>query len=377
MLIHLVTDRFSIGGGIEHIFQVVGGLTDFQFRVFGLPGPAVEKFKNLSNVEIHDNGYHPSEVAANRPDVIHFHHLKPLVHFFKNHFFFNFHPASRVPVIYTAHGLHIHKYEFYHALTAKLKYKLRFHLEKRVLSKARRVIAVSEEDRLFLEKEYGLTQVTYLTNGIDFSKFESVRNTKEELRAKLGFPSEAFLFVTAARFNFQKGYDILVKAAASIAEDLEKIKRGVRFVCVGDGEEFDAVKRMSQDLGVSKYMIFLGTRTGSDVYEIIKASDVFLLPSRWEGLPFVLMEAGMLNVPVLASDTYGNREILKTPDGMNGILFPNMDTGILGKTILNVLRGEYNLEEYALNLHREVRTHYNLPRMIGGLREMYTSSTSN
>ncbi len=44
MIIHLVTDRFHIGGGIEHIFQIARGLKDFRFRIFGQPGEAEEKF---------------------------------------------------------------------------------------------------------------------------------------------------------------------------------------------------------------------------------------------------------------------------------------------------------------------------------------------
>ena len=360
MRIHLVTDQFNLGGGIEHIYQVVKGLKDTRFGIFGQPGPAVEKFAHLENAEIHDNGFDSRYVMEKSPDLVHFHHLRPMVSFFKNPF-----RRWRVPVIFTAHGLHIHKYEFYDSIAAKIKYFLRFHLEKHVLPKPDRIIAVSREDNRFMEERYKLQNVTYLTNGIDFSAVTAGNDqSKEELRKRLELPVGEFLFVTVARFNFQKGYDILIKAISRVKEVLEKIP--CRFVFVGDGEEFEAMKQLSRDLKVSQYIIFMGSRT--DVYDILPAGDVCLLSSRWEGLPIVLLETGLLKVPVIASDTYGNREIVKET---NGILFKNRDVDALAKAIINVLNGKHELPGYAESMYREVRENYSLEKMLSGLREIY------
>jgi glycosyltransferase involved in cell wall biosynthesis len=364
MHIHLVTDKFYLGGGLEHIYQIAKGLKDIKFRIFGQPGEkeAVEKFKHLENVETHDKGFHPSDVTAGKPDLVHFHHLRPLFTFFKN-------PFSRVPVptIFTAHGLHIHKYEFYHSLRGRLTYFLRFHLEKRLLPNVDRVIAVSREDKAFLREKYHLRDVIYLTNGIDFSAVtggmeESIN--KKDLREKLGLPGINFLFITVARFHFQKGYDILLKAISLAKNAIEKANG--RFIFVGDGPEFEKMKQLSRSLGVSEYIMFLGVRT--DVYDILKAGDVFLLPSRWEGLPIVLLETGLLKLPVIASDTYGNREILAKD---NGILFRNLDTEALAGVIKNVLDQKYHLNACAENLYKEIQENYNLEKMLSGLREIY------
>jgi glycosyltransferase involved in cell wall biosynthesis len=360
MRIHLVTDRFSLGGGLEHIYQIVKGLDGIQFGVFGQPGPALDKFKGLNHVEIHARGYSPGYVLEKSPDLVHLHHLRPLVSFFKNPL-----AAYRVPVLFTAHGLHIHKYEFIPSLKARLGYFLRFQLEKRVFARPRRVIAVSREDKRFLEKQYHLSNVTYLTNGIDFSACAAVETqSKKELRQKLAFGADDFLFVTVARFDFQKGYDILLHAMAILKEPLQKKK--CRFIFVGDGKEFEAMKRLSQRLSISPYIDFLGART--DAYDILKAGDLCLLPSRWEGLPIVLLEAGLLKVPVIASDTYGNREILQ---GSNGILFKNLDSKELAAVILDVFDNKYDLPAFAENLSREVQTHYHLETMLSGLRKIY------
>lgn len=365
MVIHLVTDRFHLGGGLEHIFQVAAGLKDIQFRIFGQPGQreAVEKFKALNNVEICDKGYQPSVVLENKPDLVHFHHLRPLLAFYKNPF-----RKSKIPVIFTAHGLHIHKYEFSRSRRrARVNYLLRFFLEKRLLAKVDKVIAVSREDKTFLEEKYGLKNVTYIANGIDFSGLELKTgefSDKKSLREKLSLPVEEFLFVTVARFHFQKGYDILIKAIALAREKLRE--RRVRFVFVGDGPELEPMKRLSRELGVFPFIVFLGART--DVYEILKAGDVFLLPSRWEGLPIVLLEAGYLKVPAAASDTYGNREIIKKD---SGILFKNLDIGALAGVIREVLDNKYDLDSYSENLYNEVLADYNLEKMLVGLRKVY------
>ncbi|MGE5342771.1 MAG: glycosyltransferase family 4 protein [Candidatus Omnitrophota bacterium] len=366
--VHLVTDEFSLGGGIEHIYQLTRGLGDFHFKVFGEPGLGVAKFKNLGNVDIHDRGYHPSSVLKGNPDLIHIHHLKPLASFFKN-------PLKKypVPIIYTAHGLHIHKYEFHHTVAASLKYFLRFQLEKRILPKTDRVIAVSLEDKDFLETYYRLNQVTYLTNGIDSTRLinRKIDEPWEDLRKRLGLPMECFIFVTVARFDFQKGYDILIKAISKIRHELDKSPKRCLFVWVGDGETVEDMKRLSHRLSVSSYIRFVGART--DGFDFIRAGDVCILPSRWEGLPIVLLETGLLKIPVIASDTYGNREIIKKD---MGILFKNQDEEELGRVILDVLlnRGDRdNMARWVENLYQEVELNYNLGKMLSGLRDIYRS----
>jgi len=368
MIIHLVTDKFHTGGGLEHIYQVARGLGDIRFRIFARPWEreAVEKFKELENVTIRDGGYDPAYVLAEGPDLVHIHHLKPFFSFFNRPF-----RRYPVPVIYTAHGLHIHKFEFFGSIGGWVRYFLRFNLEKRLLPKASRIVAVSREDRVFLEERYGLGNVTYLTNGIDFSVVTAgaervASKTREELREALGLPPDAFLFVTVARFNFQKGYDILLRAISRVKDLLRG--RTCCFVFVGDGEEFEEMKGLARELSVSEFVLFFGMRT--DVYDILRVGDVFLLPSRWEGLPIVLLEAGLLGVPVIASDTYGNREIIGE---RNGILFRNLDVEALSGVIMDVLDGRYDLSACSRNLYNEVQSNYSLDKMISGLRNLYRS----
>jgi glycosyltransferase involved in cell wall biosynthesis len=363
MQIHIVTDRFTVGGGIEHIYQVVKGLAEFNFSIFGKPGNAVQKFEKLDNVKVYSEGYHPRYVMAEQPDLVHIHHLKPLFSFFRTPF-----KSYNVPVIFTAHGLHIHKYEFLNTINNKIKYSLRFFLEKIILKKPGKIIAVSKEDREFLEKSYHLKNVLYLTNGIDFEKIRSITASKEDLRKQLGLPIDDFLCVTTARFNYQKGYDILIEAIERLKRIINLKEAKMRFLFIGNGPEFEKMKAKSSELSNSGYVSFLGER--KDVYNIVKACDLFVLTSRWEGLPIVLLETGLLKTPALASETYGNREILK---GGKGILFRNEDSEELANSLRDIIEGKYDLNRYAQDLFKEVETNYNLEKMINGLRKIYKS----
>jgi len=376
VIVHLVTDQLTIGGGVEHIFQIVKNMKDVRFRIFAKTDSSLkkipesqlvkEKFKNLDNVEIFDQSIKPEFILEKKPDIVHIHHLRPLFFFYRNLL-----SEYKVPVIYTVHGLHIHKYEFsnrgiYSRLKNRSKYLLRYNLEKRIFKRADRIIAVSKEDKSFMEECYALNNVSYLTNGIETPSAAILNQSREELRKDLNLPLDWFLFVTVARFNFQKGYDVLIRSLLLLKDFLEGKK--IKFVLIGKGTEFNVIKNMAKKLSVSQYISFLGER--HDSHKLIKAGNVFLLSSRWEGLPLVLLECGFLKVPVIASDTYGNREVLGKE---NGVMFPNLDVEGLAEVIRKVIRAEYDLEKLAENLNREVYRNYNIEKMISGLRQIYRS----
>ncbi|MCP4216938.1 MAG: glycosyltransferase, partial [bacterium] len=137
-------------------------------------------------------------------------------------------------------------------------------------------------------------------------------------------------------------------------------------VFVGDGEEMAEMKELSTHLSVGDRITFLGAR--NDVYDILRAGDVCLLSSRWEGLPIVLIEAGLLKIPVVASNTYGNREIIKENCGH---LFKNLDSKALAAAISDTLDNRFDLSSFANRLHKEVVENYNLEKMLSGLRNIY------
>ncbi|TVR00040.1 MAG: glycosyltransferase [Spirochaetaceae bacterium] len=146
------------------------------------------------------------------------------------------------------------------------------------------------------------------------------QRTRAEVRQELGIPDDAFVFIATGRFVRQKAYDLLMHALAAVSRDT------VRLLCVGDGPLLDDTHRISVELGVQDRVLFPGFR--SDVDRLYRAADCFVLSSRWEGLPKVLLEAMCVGLPSIVTDVEGSRDVLADTDA--GVLVPVEDAAALG-----------------------------------------------
>jgi len=326
MHVALVTDTFQTGGGEEQILQTVKALPGIRFSVSARGGDP-RRFHGLPNAAVYSDGFGRGHLLGLHPDLVHFHHLRPLAHFLSRPL-----PARRagVPVLFTAHGLHVRKYDHRPGVQARAGRLLRGALERRLFHRVDRVIAVSREDERFLRSRYGLERVVCIPNGVDVRALEEAVSPRESLRREVGLPLDTVVFLTVARFDFQKGYDVLLEAIR-LGQDRFRETR-VRFVLVGDGRERPALQRRAERNRLTDLVRFLGERPQAS--SLMKACDLFVLPSRWEGLPVSLLEASFCNLPVVASDTCGNREIVR--QGVNGLLFENGNPESLRRALESV-----------------------------------------
>ena len=133
---------------------------------------------------------------------------------------------------------------------------------------------------------------------------EATQPTKQadEIRQRLNVPDHAPLVLTVARFTPQKDYGALLKAARTVAGIID----GVRFVLVGDGPELAAMQVQAIASGLGKTVMFLGLR--DDVPDLLAVASLFVLPSRFEGLPLALLEAMSLGLPIVATRIGGSSE---------------------------------------------------------------------
>lgn len=294
MKIALVTDKFIYGGGLEHIYQLCKGLPEVEFGVFGKSGYAEHKFDDLDNVTIFSD-YSMKSIYDFKPSWVHIHHLRPLMKLY----------SIDIPKIFTVHGVHIHKFEFKKGLLNFFKKRVRMLFENFLYKRVDKLLFVSKEDETFVKSLYkGLKSTEVIYNGIDFNRMKEISDTKENLIDKLNYSRDKINILTVARFDFPKGHDILQKTLSKIDSALlEKF----HFYFVGDGPLLDEQKQLNIDLNLSDLISFIGKKT--NIGEYMKASDYFLLPSRWEGLPITLIESLCCGLPILASDTYGNREV--------------------------------------------------------------------
>lgn len=173
-------------------------------------------------------------------------------------------------------------------------------------------LACSQDAGLWLYGEHASFKV--INNAIECEKFCFNRETRERMRANFNL-YEKFVIGHVGRFSEQKNHKRLFELLA----DIVKIQTNAVLVCVGTGELLDWCKGYVEKLKIEKNVIFLGKRT--DINNIMCAFDVFVLPSAYEGFPFVLVEAQASGLHCVVSECVpkecnitGNVEFLSLKD---------------------------------------------------------------
>lgn len=138
-------------------------------------------------------------------------------------------------------------------------------------------------------------QYKVIFNGIDVKKFSFSKKVRDIVRKENGWEGKKVIG-HVGRFSYQKNHEFIVKVFNEIA----KKDSTAILVLAGIGEMMDNVKEQVKELGLSDKVQFLGNR--SDVYKLDQGFDLFLFPSRYEGLPVVLVEAQCTGVKCLISD---------------------------------------------------------------------------
>lgn len=143
--------------------------------------------------------------------------------------------------------------------------------------------------------------------------------SKAETREKLGLHPDSFYLINVASVKERKGQDLIIKTAS----ELKKIAPNLQILLVGSGggEYMADLRKTVQNENLS-FIQFLGHQ--SNAMEYVYASDLFVLPSRAEAFPLVLLEAMILNTPMIGSNVDGVPEMIK--DGETGFLFECDDT---------------------------------------------------
>ena len=142
---------------------------------------------------------------------------------------------------------------------------------------------------------FGKKQFRVILNGIVAEHFVFQPEIRETVRQEMGWNGQKIIG-HVGRFNDQKNHMFLIR----IFQELHKLDPGTRLVLIGRGGNEDAVKQYVQQNGLGDWVAFLGIR--DDVERLYQGMDLFLLPSKFEGLPVVLVEAQAAALPCLISD---------------------------------------------------------------------------
>lgn len=168
-------------------------------------------------------------------------------------------------------------------------------------------VCVSEAVRQFSIDRGGLppTKLSVIPNAVDVRTFaEAVPIDVGDLLGQQRAAEVRRLVVYVGRLDYQKGLDRLIASAPSWLAP----RSDVQLVLVGDGPQRPQLEEACRDANLRAQVTFAGRR--SDVPNILGAADLFVLPSRWEGMPNALLEAMAAGLPVVAADAEGVRETL-------------------------------------------------------------------
>lgn len=164
-------------------------------------------------------------------------------------------------------------------------------------------------------------------------------------------------FVLAAgRLVHQKGFDLLIRAFGTVARDVP----AMRLAIAGEGPDEASLRALAAELGLSARVLFLGRV--SALPALMREATAFILSSRFEGFPNVLLEALDQGVPTIATDCPGgSREILR--DGTCGLLVPCENVTALAEAIRRLI-GDTALQQELSRAGRTVAAEYRIERII-------------
>ncbi len=194
-------------------------------------------------------------------------------------------------------------------------------------------------------------KVRVIPNGVDVASLSAKADERPRIRGELGVTETEFLWLAIGRLTPQKDYPTLLQAFQPLAS------APVRLLIAGRGELADAMQQLAAELGIGSRVRFLGVR--HDVAALLAAADGFVLSSRWEGMPNVVMEALAAGTPVVATRVGGVPELVQS--GRNGLLAPAGDPSGLSQAMrqLMSLSGEER-RHMGMNGREHVAAHYSL-----------------
>ena len=239
----------------------------------------------------------------------------------------------------------------------RYSYKLIRHMVKKVIS-------VSNKSGEFLVKHRSVPpkKLTVIHYGVDLKNFIRLEYPQKKLQ-EIGLTSDHILLGEIARLNRQKGHVYLVEAAKGVVKIFPKVK----FLLIGEGPLREKLQEMVDENGLTDHFLFLGLRT--DVKELLNLLDIMLLPSLWEGLPNVVLEAMACGKPIIASAVDGTPEAVV--DDVTGILIPPKDPRALEKAIITLLNDRDKLKKMGENARKRAEESFSIQRQIENFNNLF------
>ena len=192
-----------------------------------------------------------------------------------------------------------------------------------------------------------------------------ISETTEEIRESFGLTTDDFVILFVGRLRIQKSVDTLIEAISLIHKKIISPK----VLLVGEGPEYSYLNEKVNKLGLEKVVRFEGTTLSPERY--FKIANIFVLPSVFEGLGLVILEAFRAQIPVIASRIEGPEELIV--DKENGCLFEPKNFEELASLMLKLYEHPEKSRVIAANGNRAFNEEFNISKYADSLNLLYSN----
>lgn len=209
--------------------------------------------------------------------------------------------------------------------------------------------------------------ISTIYNGIDLDRFQKKKQVDNSLREQLGISPQQKVLLAVGRFHDAKDYPNLIQSIKTLKIELNCANMP-KLLIAGDGELRDQIQQLITELGLESDVILLGRR--QDIEALLSLSQFFVLSSKYEGLPTVVIEAMACETFVIATNCGGSAEIM----GDTGILVPVEDSQALAHALFTALMMDQSMiNENNRKARRRVEEIFSLDRSVQKWLEVYES----
>lgn len=244
--------------------------------------------------------------------------------------------------------------------------------KKYAIKKTKRIITVSKNNADLLKKLYPnqSKKIEVIPNGLDLTWWDSQllrfnEHDIEEVKRKTFNAMEDTLIITSiAELHSRKGLKYLISTMPKITEKYPNVK----LVIIGDGKEKDALQRLINRLKISNHVELLGRK--KEIPKLLKASNIFVLPSNREAFGMVNLEAMATPLPIVATKVGGIPEIIK--HNKTGILVEAKNTKSIRQALEKLIASESLREKMALAGRKHLEKTFSALKMAQQYEKIYT-----
>lgn len=215
------------------------------------------------------------------------------------------------------------------------------------------------------------SRVTTIPNGVDLEPFQALDgdNVRESYREAMNIGQGETVLISVGSLSWEKGHmDLMPMIAALRAEGLP-----VRLILAGDGPLRGEIQAEAEKLGIAQYVDLLGVR--KDVPELLAASDIFVLPSKTEGLSAALIEAGLSGLPSVATNVGAVSDVI-TP-GETGLMVAPEDGGALKDAVRELVRDTELRLKMGASASSFCRANFGMDRIAAQYEDLFISLISS